>query len=389
MNVNSHSRPVRTPTARSYDSVANSGVASDASPQAPSESFLATPSETPTGPPAAAVNRPADALASDAAEIAITASPEVPEADLRRLRETAAKAVSYFQEHFGTVRSPLRFEVGKATDALRTGYNFVNDTVCLPYLDSVKNAGLDSEDILNHEIFHALLIKAYPELPSPEELSTVRMHEGLADLFAHRLNPDRSFGEGYYLEKPSVREYHTDLRISLSAGTHAQGNAITSLLLSEDVSNGEIRSFLEAGDFSLTGLEGCSPAMKAALALDSSMAVEESVNAYPSSKTGRYWLRPEVPLEIAFLPNESVARQHSDFRVVWTDKAGVPSKSYTFEPSGDHAFRVSAAPEADSEKVIARFYDGDRVVGFRPYYFGVRDGTTRDVPSPGTESKAR
>lgn len=306
-------------------------------------------------------------------EIRIEASSDVDQADLERLRELAQKAMAYFQEHFGPVRSELRFEVGSATDALRTGYNFVEDTVCLPYLDPVRNAGLDSVDVLNHEIFHALLIKAYPDLPTPDEPSTVRLHEGLADLFAHRLNPDSQFGEGYYADKPSVREYRTDLRISLSAGSHAQGNALTSLLLSQQTDNREIRSFLEGGDFTLEGLRSSSASLREPLSRDAALAVDESVSAYPRSPKARYWLRSDVPLGIAFQPNDSVRREHADFRVEWTDKHGYPSRSYTFEPTGENSFLVSAAPEAPAEKMIARFYDGDRVIGFRPFYFGVRD----------------
>ncbi len=364
MNIPSQSRSVPPTPQRAKAAGSPSPLADEPALPSPHESFQATAAAVSDGP-----SEETEALPA----IVIAASPEVAPRDLARLRSVAHDAMLYFRENFGPVASELRFEVGKATDALRTGYNFVNDAICLPYLDSVKNAGLDSDDVINHEIFHALLIKAYPDLPSPEELPTVRLHEGLADLFAHRLNPDAQFGEGYYTEKDAVRHYHTDLRISLSSGSHAQGNALTSLLLSQEVENREIRSFLEAGDFSLTGLEASSPAMKEALQRDGSLAVNETVSAYPHSPKGRYWLAPEKPLAIAFEPNESLQKEHPDFRVVWLDKSGYPSRSYTFEPTGNNAFLVSGAPEANAEKVIARFYDGDKVVGFRPFYFGVRD----------------
>jgi hypothetical protein len=71
-----------------------------------------------------------------------------------------------------------------------------------------------------------------------------------------------------------------------------------------------------------------------------------------------------------------VQEAHSDFRVVWTDKQGLPSKKYVFKQTEPNKFLVSGAPDADSEKVIARFYDGERVIGFKPFYFGVRDNKT-------------
>lgn len=312
--------------------------------------------------------------------LSIAASPDVSPADLARLRQTADTAIAYFEENFGPVTSPVRFEVGKASSALRTGYNFVDDVICLPQMETVRNAGLDSVDVINHEIFHALMVKAYPHLPVDDMASSgsVCLHEALADLFAHRLQPDRHFGENYYLEKDAVREYHTSLRLGLTAGSHAQGNAITALLLAQGVENHEIRSFLEAGDFSVEGLAAVSPALGRALAAESALLVGEQItSSHPHSRRGSYWLSPDKSLELTFQPNSAVLEEHPDFRVVWLDKNGIPSRKYTFTPSGEHAFAISGAPDADAEKVIARFYDGDRVIGFRPYYFGVREA----VPS--------
>jgi hypothetical protein len=326
---------------------------------------------------ASATSAPADPKppAREAA-IEIVASSDVSEASLAKLQETASQAMAYFEQHFGPVTSPLRFEVGKAADGLRTGYNFVTQAINLPHLDMVKNAGLDSEDVINHEIFHALLLKAYPDLPSPENPKSgeVRLHEGLADLFAHRLQPDAHFGENYFADQPYLRAYGTSLKLSLASGHHAQGNALTSLLLAHEVSNEQIKSFLEQGDFRLEALESVSPALAKALAHDASLAVAEQVEGYQHSAKGRYWLKPEAPLQIAFLPNDSLKEAHPNFQVVWTDKQGMPSKNYTFEQTAGNSFQVSGAPDADSEKVIARFYDGDQVIGFKPFYFGVREG---------------
>ena len=317
----------------------------------------------------------ASELAQYRDRIKIVASPEVSKESLAELAATASKAMAYFETHFGQAPTTLHFEVGKASDTLRTGYNFVKDVVSLPHVDSVINAGLNSQDIINHEIFHALLLKAYPGLPSPDDTKNgeVRLHEGLADLFAHRLGPDQAFGENYYISEPHVREYRNSLRVSLAAGSHAQGNAITSLLLQHQIENEQIRSFLEAGDFSLEALGKLAPSLGQSLARDAQMAVEENVGSYPHSAKGRYWLEKDVPLEIAFQPNQTLQEAHSDFRVVWTDKQGLPSKKYVFEQTETNKFLVSGAPDADSEKVIARFYDGDRVIGFKPFYFGVRD----------------
>lgn len=303
--------------------------------------------------------------------ILIEADPGVSKESLDQLRATAGRAIAYFREHFGEVTQPLRFQVGGG--ALRAGYNLVDDVICLPQLGNVANAGLDSADIINHEIFHALVLDAYPELPSTEDGGAVRLHESLADYFAHALQPDDTFGEGYYTDQPFVRKYHTDLHLSLATGAHAQGNALTTLLLEQGVTHQEVRSFLEGGDFQLEALGQVSPHLLPALSDEAQMAVPDAVtgDGYTHSAKGRYWLN-ERPLELAFRPNDKVLEAHPDFRVVWCDKNGEPSPGYSFEEIAPHTFAISGAPDARSEKVIARFYDGDQVIGFRPFYFGVR-----------------
>lgn len=307
--------------------------------------------------------------------IQIQASADISKESLEKLRRTAERAMAHFEKHYGPVSAPLKFAVGGATTALRTGYSFDLRTIAMPDGSDLRNCGLDSEDIINHEIFHALMHQAYPDTCTPERMEspeTERLHEALADYFAHRLQPDESFGENYYHLAPQVRAYRTSLQVSLTAGAHGQGNAIVKHLLEQDVTDTQVRSFLEGGQFNLESLGQTSEGLAESLRRDAAKAVDEAVSHYPHSPRDRYWLQPEQPLEVAFLPNEDVRQAHPDFRVVWLDKKGMPSRLYTFEETSPHKFRISGAPEAETEKMIARFYDGDRVIGFRPFYFGVR-----------------
>jgi hypothetical protein len=369
-------------------------------PSQPPDRFLSSPalpiprtaSSRSSGPPDAVVGEPAESfqqgavnlgslsLASSAlpsagteVEMVVRACPDVAEADLERLKQTARRAVAYFREHFGPVTSPLVFEVGQASGALRTGFNLESGVIALPSLEGVRKSGLDSPDVINHEIFHALMFGAYPHLANKDQgaaRGSVRLQEGLADLFAYRLSPDPEFGEKYYLAGGKVREYRTSMHVSLAAGAHAQGNAITSLLLEEEVEDGQIRRFLEAGDFRLEALGEVSPRLKRALEHDASLSLEAVVGpGYTPSRLGRYKLRPDHPLQIQFVPSDSLKAAHPDLRVDWTDKRGIPSKTYVFQETSANAFAITAGPEADQEKMIARFYSGDKLIGFRPFYF--------------------
>ena len=310
------------------------------------------------------------------AEVAIVASDSYSAETLERLENTAQQAVAFFRENFGPVPGPLQFNVGGA--ALRTGYNATDDTIYLPEITTVHNAGLDSKDVINHEIFHALALRAYPTLPKPEaaDEGELALHEALADFFAHQLSPDDHFGEGYRTDQPHLRAYHTDLKISLTSGGHAKGNAITSLLIGQDVTNGEIRQFLEGGDFRLEALGEVAPHLKPALDADRALAIADEISSpYTSSPTNRYWLKDDAPLEMSFRSNEKMQEAYPDMRVVWTDKRGYPTAQYSFDETGNNSFQVSGTAESRTEKAIARFYDQDRLLGFRPFYFGVRSKT--------------
>ena len=293
---------------------------------------------------------------------------------LQRLEVTAQHAVDFFRNNFGPVNGRLNFEVGGA--GLRAGYNPAQDTIYLPELENVPEAGLNSTDVINHEIFHALVLNAYPDLPKPGEAkeSELALHEALADYFAHQLSPDPYFGEQYRNDRPHLREYRSDLKLGLSPGSHAQGNAIVSLLLEHGVSNENVRDFLQGGDFRLETLASSSPSLSQALEHDSGLEISDQVSPpYTRSPSNKYWLKSEQTLELALTPNEKLRQSTSDFRIVWTSKEGYPSQHYTFEEKADSTYTVHPNEGAKVEKILANFYDGEKVIGFRQFYFGVRD----------------
>lgn len=309
--------------------------------------------------------------------VVIESSADVSPEALDKLRTAAARARAYFIEEFGPVEQPLRFVVGSASDALRAGYNFESKTIALPNLSGVRESGLHCLDVVHHEAFHALMHLAYPESYAPELMEGRKaesLHEGLADLFAHRLEPDAHFGEGYYESGAPIRAYQSDLSFHLSTGGHAQGNALTSMLLEHQISDRQLRDFLERGDFRVEALAEVSPEFSQAMAHDASLQVTTSVANYPQSNKDRYWLRDELPLEVSLQPNAAAQQSFQQFRVEWTNKQGESPERFAIEQGRSHSFTVTPkSADVSPEKVIARFYDGDRLVGFRPFYFGARD----------------
>ncbi len=306
-------------------------------------------------------------------EVTIKAADSYSEESLQSLEDTAKKAVQYFRKNFGPVHRPVNFEVGGS--GLRAGYNPGEDTIYLPELGNVQNAGLESADVINHEIFHALVLSAYPNLPRPGGTgeSEIAMHEALADYFAYQLSPDQHFGENYRTDKSHLRDYHSDLKLNLSPGSHAQGNAITSMMLEHGVTNEEVRDFLLAGDFRLEALAKASPHFQEALKEDAQFTIDSQVSApYRQSPSNKYWLKSDTPLEITFSPNEKTRTSHPNMRVVWSNKRGYPSRHYSVLENEKNTFSVTPAGEGKVEKMLATFYDGESVIGFRQFYFGLR-----------------
>jgi hypothetical protein len=266
----------------------------------------------------------------------------------------------------------LKLEVGEGASGLRTGFNFETDTICFPENSSVRNGGLDSVDVITHEVFHALTFQSYPELFSGSRATakeSVRLHEALADYFTYQLYPDEHFGENYHTEKPHLRRYRNRRRVSLSPGAHSQGNAITSYLLKHEVEPSQIREFLSRGDFTLKGLQKSSPELQGELKRDASFSFKDTVSNYPPSSLRRYRIEPQRPLEVSFKANDPLKKAHPNLSVEWVNPQGYPSRGYLIEGDGDR-FTVEPRGDADPEKVIAVFRDGEDVVGARPFYFG-------------------
>jgi hypothetical protein len=301
-------------------------------------------------------------------KVQITGAQQVSPEQLRRLGGTAERAVDFFEQNFGPAAGPVKIDLDPET--LSTGYDLERDSIGFPKAGNLINRGLDSEDVIDHEIFHALVARRFPHTSTTEAMASQdgsRLHEGLADFFAYKLNPDQHFGENYRSDKPYLRDYDNELSISLSPGSHAQGNAITAHLLHSGVELAQVREFLQAGDFSLKALQEVSPRLKADLQRDEAFGVEQLSN-YPNSALKRYRIEPGRPLQLDFRPNSALLQAHPDFRVAWSTMEGLPSREFVIRSQDQRRFEVAATPQSRPEKLLAVFFDGQSQIGCQPYY---------------------
>lgn len=290
-----------------------------------------------------------------------------------RIRQTINEAVELFSLHFGEVKRPVVLDFTDQAGALRTGFHPESDTIRFPSSPKIREQGSLSEDVIAHETFHALLFQAYPQyfdhvLVSKPEY--VRLHEGLADYFAYQLNPDDEMGEDYLKDRAFLRHYRNSRRLSLTAGGHGQGNALTSYLLEHNIQPQQIGNFLKRGDFSLQALSRISPDLSNALALDQSFSLEAVVSSDSPSRLNRYRLEEGESLRVDFQPNHALRKAHPRLAVEWR-LASPESDSYTIvsdaRPGG---FKIEAGENPRSAKFLAVFKENDEVLGFQPFYFG-------------------
>lgn len=124
-------------------------------------------------------------------------------------------------------------------NCFRTGYSFKDRTVRFCDQISTISAGLQSLDVIRHELFHAFICQEYSFLCSSELMkkdNVKAIHEALADWYTSLFDKTAHFGESFYTDKDFVRSYRNDYCFDLVIGEHLKGNSILSGLLEKKFS---------------------------------------------------------------------------------------------------------------------------------------------------------
>lgn len=276
-----------------------------------------------------------------AAPILAIKNPKEYSFDQQKLEAQFKIAAEKFEKEIAPLEGTIHVTVSPET-CLRTGYNRELDAVEFCPGKSVHNAGLDSIDVINHELFHAFICHMDQNLCDMQGKDY--LHEALADTFAYQLNPDDVFGEDFYKSQLYLRKYLTTLRPGLVQGEHEKGNAFASIFISQNYSFAKMISLFQEED-----------------AKDE---VKNIITGAPESRLNRYRLHLNESMQIEFI-FEEVARVA---QVVWILPAGVE-----LEQLSDFSFSIKMAKEPDSSKGFALFFDENgKELGRRAYYFGLR-----------------
>ena len=267
------------------------------------------------------------------------------EADVLKSRFNTAYAL--FSKVLGPVDQAITIIIADES-CLRTGYNFVLNRVNFCGSRNIHNHGLDSIDVFNHEIFHALLCNYSKKLCGPDMKAD--LHEGLADYFSYLLNPDETFGENYYKEYPYIRKYLTTFRLGLVQKEHERGNVFATQFIQSKMA---FRDALKLFDQDLSGEE-----------------VKEVITGVAYSRLNRYRLTSSDVMGLTFV----FAKETNVVRVDWEIEDSFPIKG--LDPL---SFEISIPGPLKSPKAMASFInDKEETVGQRMYYFGSKKLSEED-----------
>ena len=201
--------------------------------------------------------------------------------------ENFITAKKLFEKEFDTRIENIVFSINPS-DCLSTGYNIQQNRVVFCNSDKVINYGLNSLDVFNHELFHAFICNYEPELCNGA--FTKYIHEGLADYFSYLLNPDLTFGEDFYKNRPYIRNYKTSWREGLIEGDHLKGNILVTQMIKQKLSLLEATNLFER--------------------VEKPSEVHYSVTGLKYSRLNKYRLKlnEEVLISFSFATNSKVAR---------------------------------------------------------------------------------
>ncbi len=133
--------------------------------------------------------------------------------------------------------------IDDSANCLRTGYRFIGKSIVFCSNKDVINKGLESIDVIRHELFHAYLCDINPHL-CPNDLDQypelVIIHEALADWYTSTLDITNHFGENFKHSVPYLRTYKNNLCYSLVDNIYAKANSITSEIIKLEIDSKSI-----------------------------------------------------------------------------------------------------------------------------------------------------
>jgi len=288
-----------------------------------------------------------------------------------KLRRATERAIDLFESKIALLKEKIAVAVGNG-GCLRTGYNFSQKQINYCANTNTPQSGTASEDVVHHEMFHAMLCQIKPEWCEADFLSNdsnVSLHEGLADTFAHHLESDDLFGEGFYNNAPYVRKYKSGECYNLVEGVHQKGNTVASLLIGSKFELIRMAAFFSGSTFTLDALVGSD--LDRCFKQDGPQLAVVPEN-YPFSALERYRIQKDLPLLLNFNPNDALKARFPTFKVRWDTAPTLFSIEESTSVGGAQKFAVRVTGETGWEEVTAVYEENGAAVGSESFYFVIK-----------------
>lgn len=267
-------------------------------------------------------------------------------AKLEKLFHNFNRANEFFQKEIIKSDREIRVVID-SKECFRTGYNYQKNEINFCKNKNVKNLGLNSDDVITHELFHAFFCNSFNDL-CQEKTIRAEIHEGLADYFSYLLNPDSHFGEDFYINQAYIRDYLVYWRWDLVETPHQLGNVLSSELIKSQF---KLKNFIEL--FS-------KPLEKGLTVFVSTNGIEEV-----ESKLSRYRLELNQKKDFNIQFNSADAKEEN-WRVVIENQ----NENLKFQLSGAQTFSVIPVADFPPSKItMIIFNDLSIEIGRKSFYF--------------------
>ncbi|MDD0853602.1 hypothetical protein HBN50_10855 [Halobacteriovorax sp. GB3] len=275
------------------------------------------------------------------------------ETDLRNVKKEVQQMERYFDIPFNDLHIMV------TNNCFRTGYSYKEKTI--QFCDQVSTifAGLQSLDVIRHELFHAFICQEYPFLCTSEIMKKANVkaiHEALADWYTSLFDRTPHFGEHFYTDKKFVRSYQNDYCFDLVIGEHLKGNSILSGLLAKNFSFLAILNSIKSEKQFMDLIELSKK--KSCLGHTEFEFIPEQIK---KSKLNRYRLNrnEELHFELPFYGLENLRLKYH-----------YPKEIISVRTSGDKV--IVKGLQKGISKVSVQLFDSGRLIGIQSLYFRVR-----------------
>jgi hypothetical protein len=268
-----------------------------------------------------------------------------------KLNGEVTNALNFFNT-FKTFTGEINIDISPST-CLRTSYNYIDKRIAFCKTKNTIFMGLNSIDIINHEVFHYLYCHTYPKNCLPQKMKNEviqSFHEGLADLFAFQINPDNYFGENYRVDIPYLRKYKTSLCYKYTYSSHQKGNALASYLIENNFTLSSIETFLNTMELSDLPSNNC--------------LTSEKFQLIPknreTSKKNKYWIKLNEQIEFSYELEASYKLRTS---------ANIDLFEIQIQ---DNKVYINSLGKKGFMKIILYITKDDKIVGETRLYIGAR-----------------